>query len=435
MKFKLPVSKLTAPNQPKQVNAENASQTVDNSGKQEQQTNLVNEDNELVNSLERKQPTNNSKRSRRNRRKNSQRKKNNEKQRQMNKTDSQNKMTNNISQNISQNPSNTTCNKLLNENGMQSELKNGLMNDNEFSLKNQRIPLRTMSSLPELMSNSNEIIKTKRLFLIDQKNFSTSFDQERTRIHNDEWYLKTRKLFDKYFNDSTDLGKLRRDCTNEHYWSSRRLTSHHSSSSEEWYKEIQDKMRKVENDRSPRSSDELNSITFGQLENNNIVNKMLDLQQQTGEADLVEKKECDKLTDKGVEHQETDSDRTAAAERHVSNEVKNESAANEAKAEIETDEVKATENNDADQPIVDRSPVENKSNDINSTKLEPVESNKELNNLPEVKNEVKSANHTDQINASQPEEGQAAKKKKSKKKFPKIGKRCALMYISTSVSF
>lgn len=462
LKFKLPVKKNFSSTEPNE-NVE-STKTVDNSGKQEDETKIV-KDNRLdleqndLNRFKNNSENNNRKSNTRkkNRRKNSLRKKD-----QIRPLESKTNKNLNNNKNIG--------NKLIEKNDEKLNLK-----DN----KKRLAPLRTMS-IPELMSNSKELIKTKRLLLTDKKNHSTSFDQEKIRprtIHNEEWYLKTQKLFD-YSNDPNDqkyetniLGKLRKDSLNEQYWSSR-LTSHHSSSSEEWYREINDKIRKVENNQMFRSVEDLNSadISINHFESNNIVNKILDLQtdiekineqnilneiknetkseldNKKDESDCKDNEFNQKVTDLQIcpcleEFNEIlDSENKNENENENENENKNE---NENEKKNENENENKDENNDENNFKNDKVENEKINQILVNEKTELVNENKikednkqlvELNAQADVKtetNHINHTNHTNSINQSFTKESNK-KSKKSKRKFPKIaGKRCVLMYLSS----
>lgn len=435
LKFKLPVQRPSSGKE--EASVKSSVQATDDQGKEQQpaqdeKSALGNEANRIQNNFDRK-PNNNSRRSKkRNKRKNSQRKPENQRPQVNSVSNSQNSQNkandvrqNNTLNDISNSLSSKTSNHLI------SHEKNGL-NDGQFDLKDKDkrlppLPLRTMS-IPEL---SNETIKTKRLLLTDKKNHSTSFDQEKmkpTTIHNQEWFQKTQKLFDyskyeaqgdlKNLQETSDLGKLRKDSLNENYCSSR-LTSHHSSSSEEWYREIHEKMHKAENKRQLKSVDDLNSanIAINNLESNQIVSQLLSLQDER-EKEKVNEARSEPEPDKEADGEATAVDQTGSEET-------NEKIAEQEKT---SEDVEKVEDKRIDEPAKATNEPEEKI-EKKSEPVESTESEKPLETVAEIRtNHSNHTNHTDPVGP--PTKEQPTKKKK--KRLLRIGKKCVLMYISPS---
>lgn len=374
--------------------------------------------------------------------------------------ESSNKLNNNI---INSNNSNDKISNPINQTDLKIE-KNGL--NNEFNIKdnNKRptLPLRTRS-MHELPYDPNDFIRTKRLQLINKKNHSTSFDQEKIKlkIHNEEWYLKTQKIFDyskfnmqlndfKCMNDINprieNLGELSKDSLNEQYWSSRLTRSHHSSSSEEWYKEINDKVKKLESE-SKLLIDNVNSGSSNLIDNiidsNCIVNKMINLQEITHDSKVEEQNKLNELKNDldylAKEKEETNVDDNKETKLDIRNQdetiindsvdkvpvksnesdmnTKNEETSNAEKTEVIA--IKECKNQISNGTI---------SNDVNKIKVnQPVESE---NNKESIKLNAKIDNHLNLSNSkSTKEPNKKTDGKKSKIKLSKIGKKCILMYI------
>ena len=452
LKFRLPIQKSPTT---EQLNIECSTKTIDNTGKQPQkqqqqqnkivkneqleglENNNLNEVNKLTNSNVDSDRKSNRKNSRKNRRKNSQRKKNDQKQ--LN-------ISNKIVNSDNSNNSNNSNNKLINANQInannlilnQNE-KNGLNNEVQSQFKmindNKRLPplpLRTMS-IPELMSNSNEKIKAKRLLLIDKKNFSTSFDQEKIRpnkIHNEEWYLKTKNLFDysKSFKSGTqqgdelknelsnELGKLRKDSSNEQYWSSR-LTSHHSSSSEEWYRELNDKIRKVEVDNNLSNSVNVILTAHSESKTSEKVNEHNILNELKNELDSKkENKKDELLVDDKENYKLNCENQKIVNQQECLNENANSQCENKSDLDSKLDENSINVSQEKEQMKIDNEVVT-----INNSVISEAPLNKELKN----------SNHTNSISESNKEAKESnqtnKETKKSKNKLSKIRKRCSIM--------
>lgn len=475
LKFKLPVQRPSSSGgEEATVKCESSAEPADDPGKapatvKDEKSALgnhnFNESNRFQNNLDMK-PNNNSRRSKkRNKRKNSQRKLENQRaqlnsvsggtsESRANDVQTSNKL-NDISNSMNSKTSNQTndklndkmSNNLINPNApklINANEKNGL-NDGQFDLKDKEkrlppLPLRTMS-LAEL---SNETIKTKRLLLTDKKNHSTSFDQEkirRTTIHNEEWYQKTQKLFDyskylaqgdlKNLTETNDLVALRKGSLNENYCSSR-LTSHHSSSSEEWYKEIHEKMRKVENERLPKSFEDLNSesIAINSIESN-IVNKILSLQD--------EKSALNEAKSEAKNETKNDTDISLACDK-AANEV--EETAGQAVTDRESEKLaESGEMNgkvkEDQQTVVDEATAkpnekpETEPVELTQTEKSSLDKSEPLTAAEPKTNHTNHANHTNSV--SPPTAKEQMKKKKSRR-LSRIGKKCVLMYISPSLS-
>lgn len=454
-------------------NLENTSETLENEGKKSIKNEKIDLDaNKLASNLVDNKKSNNKKNKRR--RKNSQRKKE-QKQLNIQNNNQINKLNINDFNNI-----NNKLNNIINQNDLKIK-KSSLTHDfSSSNLKNNKklppLPLRTMS-IPELMSNSNEIVKAKRLQLTSKKNHSISFDQEkiRHRIHDEEWHLKTQKIFDyskfnaqndlKYLNEQNhDLGRLRKDSISEHYWSSR-LNSHHSSSSEEWYREIHEKMRKSDSYKSPIN--DLDDITINDLESNSIVNKIIDLQNNENileQKTLNENNSLDKLDDKNKKSLEEDDNKINKLDMNEDNlndknDLENNLESNSKdsfdisleispnlvnklmekennKNKIELDLVKKEELNE--KPFNEKSDHNNeiKSKNVNIVNNDQVnisltEKPVDLNNKESKQDLIKNENHISLTNSKPKKDKNKnnGNKKTKKIKLSKIGKKCILMYL------